>query len=224
MSTIGNLFGRSPFSQIQQHMCQVGKCIEKMCEALDALQDGEPEKLDMFATEVSQLEHQADQIKTDVRNRLLRRFFMPIDRSDVLEILSLQDSIADTAEDVCVVLTMKPLPFPDEFREDFVTFRELNIKAFHIVADIINELDELIESGFGGAEAEKIRRMAHDAAFAEHQCDLVQIQLLKKIYALDTQMTVGEFHLWMRMTRVLGRISNLAENLAARVLKTLSLK
>ena len=224
MSTIGKLFGRSPFSQIQQHMAQVGKCIDKMCGALDALQNGEYERLDEYATEVSQLEHQADQIKTDVRNRLLRRFFMPIDRSDVLEILSLQDSIADTAEDVCVVLTLKKLPFHDEFRDDFVKFRELNVEAFHIVAEIISDLDELIESGFGGVEAEKIRGLAHDAAFAEHQCDLVQIQLLKKIYALDTTMTAGEFHLWMRVTRVLGRISNLAENLAARVLKTLSLK
>lgn len=224
MSTIGKLFGRSPFSQLQQHMFQVGKCVEKMCEALDALQNGESEKLDVYATEVSQLEHQADQIKTDVRNRLLRRFFMPMDRSDVLEILSLQDSIADTAEDVCVVLTMKELPFPESIRDDFINFRDLNLKAFNIVAEIINELDELIESGFGGAEAEKIRSMAHDAAFAEHQCDLVQIQLLKKIYALDDSMSTGEFHLWMRVTRVLGRISNLAENLAGSVLKTLSLK
>ena len=224
MSTIGKLFGRSPFSQIQQHMEQVGKCIGKMCEALDALQDGDYDELDRIATEVSQLEHQADQIKTDIRNRLLRRFFMPIDRSDVLEILSLQDSIADTAEDVCVVLTMKNLPFRDEFRSDFVEFRELNLKAFSIVAEIINQLDELIESGFGGAEGERIRSLAHDAAFAEHQCDLVQIRLLKKIYALDESMSPGEFHLWMRTTRVFGRISNLAENLAARVLKTLSLK
>lgn len=205
-------------------MEQVGKCIAKMCKALDALQDGQYDKLDEIATEVSRLEHEADQIKTDVRNRLLRRFFMPMDRSDVLEILSLQDGIADTAEDVCVVLTMKELPFPDDFREEFVKFRDLNIKAFEIVSGMITQLDELIEAGFGGPEGEKIRGMAHDAAFAEHQCDLVQIQLLKKIYALDHTMSPGEFHLWMRMTRVLGRISNLAENLAATILKTLSLK
>ena len=187
MSTIGKLFGKSPFSQLQQHMQQVGKCVEKMCEALDALQDGKHDQLDAIAVEVSQLEHQADQIKTDVRNRLLRRFFMPMDRSDVLEILSLQDGIADTAEDVCVVLTMKSLPFREEFREDFIKFRELNVKAFEIVAEMIDQLDELIEAGFGGAEGEKIRSLAHDTAFAEHQCDLVQIQLLKKKKLKETK-------------------------------------
>ena len=224
MSTIGKLFGRSPFSQIQLHMEQVTKCIDKMAEALDAAKTGQSESLDQLSSEVSKLEHQADQIKDDIRERLLKRFFMPIDRSEVLEILSLQDSLADTAEDVCKVLTLKRLPFPDDLRGDFDRFVGLNIEACQICGAIINQMDELIESGFGGVEAERIRGLAKDTAFAEHQADLVQMQLLKKIYAHDTDFSAGEFHLWMRVTRVLSRLANVSENLADRILKTLSLK
>ena len=224
MSTIGKLFGRSPFGQIQQHMEQVSKCINKMAEAIEAARAGKFEELDQFSAGVSKLEHQADQIKNDIRERLLKRVFMPIDRGEVLEILSLQDSLADTAEDVCKVLTFKPLPFFDDFTSDFDQFVKLNLEAFAIVASVINQLDELIESGFGGIEAERVRGLAKDASFAEHQADLVQIQLLKKIYAHDTEMTHGEFHLWMRLTYVLSRVSNESEDLANRVLKTLSLK
>jgi predicted phosphate transport protein (TIGR00153 family) len=224
MSTIGKLFGRSPFGQIQQHMDQVSKCISKMSEAIDVVKAGRFDDLDRISVEVSQLEHQADQIKDDIRGRLLKRVFMPIDRSEVLEILSLQDSLADTAEDVCKVLTLKPLPMPDDLKQDFDQFVEFNLQAFEIVANVIKQLDELIESGFGGMEAERIRGMAKDAAFAEHQADLIQMQLLKKIYAHDEDMTIGEFHLWMRFTRVLSQISNASENLVNRILKTLSLK
>ncbi len=224
MSTIGKLFGRSPFSQIQQHMAQVSKCIDKMSEALTAVKAGEFERLDQLSNDVSNLEHQADQIKDDIRERLLKRFFMPIDRAEVLEILSLQDSLADTAEDVCKVLTLKPLPFPDDLKTDFDRFVELNVHACQVTALIIDQMDELIESGFGGTEAERIRRLAKDAAFAEHQADEVQLQLLKKIYAHDTDFSVAEFHLWMRVTRVLSRLGNVSENLANRVLRTLSLK
>ena len=78
MSTIGKLFGRSPFSQIQLHMEQVNKCIGKMSEALDAVKAGNFESLDRLSSEVSELEHEADQIKADIRERLLKRFFMPI--------------------------------------------------------------------------------------------------------------------------------------------------
>ncbi len=224
MSTIGKLFGRSPFGQIQQHMDQVSKCIHKMSEAIEVVKAGRFQELERFSVEVSQLEHQADQIKDDLRGRLLKRVFMPIDRAEVLEIISLQDSLADTAEDVCKVLTLKPLPMPDDLKQDFDQFIGFNLQAFTIVASVIKQLDELIESGFGGVEAERIRGLAKDAAFAEHQADVIQLQLLKKIYAHDADMSVGEFHLWMRLTRLLSRISNLSENLANRILKTLSLK
>ena len=224
MSTIGKLFGRSPFGQIQTHMDQVSKCIVKMVEAIDAMAAGRYDEIEALAYQVSRLEHQADQIKDDIRNNLLRRFFMPIDKSEVLEILSLQDSLADTAEDVCKIMTLKRLPFKDEYKEEFNEFVKLNVDAFNMVASIMGQLDELIESGFGGSEGEKIRALAHDVAFAEHKADLVQIGLLKKLYANDTEMTVGEFHLWMRLTRVMSRISNVSENLANRILKTLSVK
>lgn len=224
MSTIGKLFGRSPFSQIQQHMDQVNKCIEKMSEVITAAKEGKFEVIEELTYEVSKLEHQADQIKDDIRERLLKRFFMPIDRSEVLEILSLQDSLADTAEDVCKVLTIRKLPFPDDVLVEFDKFLELNINACSICASIISQLDELIEAGFGGTEAERIRSLAKDAAFAEHQADVVQMNLLKKLYAHDVEFSTGEFHLWMRFTRTLGKLSNVSENLADRILRTLSLK
>lgn len=224
MSTIGKLFGRSPFGQIQTHMEQVAQCVHKMAVAIKTMADGEFEQLDELAYEVSRLEHQADEIKSDIRNQLLRRFFMPIDRGEVLEILSLQDSLADAAEDVCKVMTFKRLPFPEGVRPVFDEFVQLNIDAFDSVANIIRELDELIESGFGGAEGEKIRVMSQDVAFAEHKADVVQIKLLKLIYDHDDKMSVGEFHLWMRVTRILSRIANISENLANRILKTLSVK
>lgn len=205
-------------------MDQVNKCINKMSEVITAAKDGKFEAIEELTYEVSKLEHQADQIKDDIRESLLKRFFMPIDRSEVLEILSLQDSLADTAEDVCKVLTIRKLPFPDDVRVEFDKFLELNINAYSICASIISQLDELIEAGFGGTEAERIRSLAKDAAFAEHQADVVQMNLLKKLYAHDVDFSTGEFHLWMRFTRTLGKLSNVSENLADRVLRTLSLK
>jgi len=193
VSTIGNLFGRSPFGQIQAHMNQVKTCVEKMDEAVTAMSEGRFEELDDMAYEVSKLEHHADQLKGDIRNHLFRRFFMPIQPSEILEIVSLQDSLADTAEDVCKVMTFKKLPFPDGIQKDFEEFNALSMKAFR-------------------------------GAVAEHEVDVVQLRLLKTLYENDTSMSVGEFHLWMRLTRLLSRISNLSENLANRVLKTLSIK
>ena len=224
MSTIGKLFGRSPFHLVQRHMNQVSKCIARMNDALDAFAEGAFDQLGPLSKEVSQLEHQADQIKDDVRNHLFRRVFMPVDRSHVLEVLSLQDEIADTAEDVCILLTMKQISIRAEFADSFRKFRDLNFETFQLAVSIIDQLDELVETGFGGAEAEKIRTIAHAVAFHEHNADVVQAELLHKIYAMDDRMSIGEFHLWMQITRTLSTVSNTSEDLADRILMTLSLK
>ena len=224
MSTIGRLFGRSPFSQIQVHMDHVSQCVRKMKTAIDAMMAGRFEELDDLAYQVSKLEHHADEVKNDIRSQLLRRFFMPIDRLDVLDILSLQDSLADTAEDVCKLMTLKKLPFHEKTREYFNELVDQNMAAFEVVATMIGELDELIEAGFGGAEAEKVRSLAHEVAVAEHQADLIQEKLLKNLYEHDLEMTIGQFHLWMRLTNVLSQISNNSEDLANMVLRTLSFK
>jgi hypothetical protein len=224
VSAIAKLFGRSPFNLLQRHMEQASKCVSKMCEALDALEKSEFDRLPGLAEEVSALEHQADQIRDDIRNHLLRRFFMPVDREHVLRILSQQDSLADIAEDVCVLLTMKPIRLPDELKDPFQRFRELSIKSVDLASSIIGELDELVETGFGGVEAEKIRSLTHEVAFTEHQADLVAHELVRGIYARDTEMTPGEFHLWMRLTQTLAGLSNTAENLADSITMVLSLK
>jgi len=224
MSTIGRLFGRSPFGLLQRHMEQVAKCVAKLDESLDAVEQQQWDRLDALAEDVSRLEHQADQIKDDVRSRMRAQLFMPVDRNRVLEILSIQDNLADIAEDVCVLLTFRRLKIPANLAEEYREFRTMNIKAFQLVESIIRELDELVETGFGGAEAEKVRSMVHDVAFTEHRVDIVQRQLLKKLFTSEDELSYGDFHLWMRLTRELANLSNQSENLANRVQATMELK
>ena len=177
-----------------------------------------------MATEASRLEHEADQIKDDIRNQLLRRFFMPINRSHVLEILSIQDGLADAAENVAVLLTIKQIVVPAEMLDDFHRFRELNGHAFQLVQEIVNELDELLETGFGGSEAEKIRNRSRDVAYAEHQVDVLQRKLLKVLHSDAAALSAADLNMWVQLVRELSSISNMAENLADRMQMTLDLK
>lgn len=224
MSTIGRLFGRSPFSSLQRHMEQVARCVAKMGESLDAFERGEWEKLEPLAKEVSALEHDADLIKDDIRSRLRRKFFFNVDRNRLLDVLATQDALADVAEDVCVILTYKHLATPPEIRDTFQKFRDQNIEAFLLMECITRELDELVESGFGGSEAERVRKMVHDVAVAEHEVDLVQHELTKLCCTLPWNAGPVDFYLWMRLINELAEISNLSENLANRVEAMLELK
>ena len=223
-NALGKLFGWSPFRLLQQHMGQVATCVAKMCEALDAFERESWAEVDSAAEEISRMEHEADKIKDEIRGNLTRRLFLPIDRGRVLEILALQDSLADRAEDVAVLLTIKRLKILPSIADQFREFRDVNIKAVTLVAKIIDQFDELVETGFGGAAADKIRVMVHDVAYAEHEVDLIQRKLLRDLFALETDLSSGDLYLWMQLIRQLASLSNGSENLANRTLAILESK
>ena len=224
MLTILSLFGRSPFAPLRSHMESVGLCVHRLPELFEALEQKDYPRLEKIAEEISRLEHDADLIKNDIRNHLPKSLFLPIDRSNLLEILSIQDSIADKAEDVAVLMTLKPLELLPIFKQEFKLFLQKNIETFDEAKLIIKELHELVESSFGGIEAEKVRSMVDEVAFREHEVDLIQRQLLKSLFKAEDELTYITFHQWQRMFESIASISNYSENLAYRIRMTLELK
>ena len=224
MRTMAKLFGRSPFGPLQAHMDGVAECVAMAGEALAAMQRGDHAEVERLAPEVSKCEHEADLVKNDIRNHLPRSLFLPVDRANLLEILSIQDNLADKAEDIAILLTFKALTVPEALRARFAAFLEKNIAAFEAVRRIVHQLDELLESSFGGAEAEKVKAMVEQVALLEHEADLVQRELVKLLYANEDQMTYGTFDLWMKLISEIADLSNYSEKLAYRVRMTLERK
>lgn len=225
MITISKLFGRSPFAPLQAHMEKVAACVEKLKEICNDLQSGDYEQLCKKAYEISKLEHAADLTKNSIRESLPRTLFLPIDRTHLLDILTLQDSIADKCEDVATLLALRKLELHPSFSSLFQKLLAINLDAFYEAHRIIDELPELLESSFGGREAEKVRTMVEKVATKEHEGDILQRELLKILYGEDDlQLPYPLFHLWLHIFEEVGAISNLSENLAYRVRMTLDLK
>jgi len=224
LTTILNLFGRSPFAPLQTHMEKVASCVLMLPNLFAAMRKQDYAELERIASKISELEHHADLTKNDIRNHLPKSLFLPVDRSHLLDILTIQDRIADTTEDVAVLTTLKNLVILDLFKEDFEEFLNKNIEAFNGAQLIIKEINELLESSFGGVEAQKVRMMVEDVAYKEHQVDLIQRKLLKKIFSAENEMTYTTFDLWQSIFQAIASISNLSENLAYRVRMTLDLK
>jgi len=224
LSTILNLFGRSPFAPLQSHMDKVSQCIHQLPELFQALQAKDYETVERVAEKISELEHEADVTKNDIRNHLPKSLFLPIDRSSLLEVLTIQDSMADRAEDVAVLLTLKHIEILDIFKDDFYNFLNKNIEAFDSSCLIIKEMHELLESSFGGVEAIKVRSMVDMVAYQEHEVDILQRKLLKSLYQTEDNIPYSTFDLWQKIFSALSSISNLAEKLAYRVRMMLELK
>ncbi|NDD57734.1 MAG: TIGR00153 family protein [Chlamydiae bacterium] len=224
MISIARLFGKSPFAPLQTHMKKVTLCVEKLTSIIDVLSKMDREKIEKLSRELSALEHEADITKNDIRNHLPKNIFLPIDRSHFLEILSVQDSIADKAEEIALLLSMLPLEKFSEFKENFELLYKKNAEVFWNAKKIIEEIDELLESSFGGIEAEKVKAMVEQTAFKEHEAVKIQHTLMKDLYSKGSDLSAPSFHLWITLVEQIGNLSALSERLANQIRMVLELK
>ena len=91
------------------------------------------------------------------------------------------------------------------------------MEAVKAVFKIIEEMEGLLESSFGGNEAERVKTMVEEVAFKEHEADLLQGRLLKIFFQQMDQQPAPLFYLWMQIFHVLGRLADESEKLANRV-------
>jgi predicted phosphate transport protein (TIGR00153 family) len=142
----------------------------------------------------------------------------------LLEILSLQDTLADKAEDIGVLMTLKNLEPLKGIRKELKMFLDKNLEAVRHAHKIIQEIDELLESSFGGKEAEKVRTMVEEVAYMEHEADVLQRNLLKKLYDMDDLLPYTSFTLWINVLQAIASLGNNSEKLANRVRMLLDIK
>ncbi len=217
MLTIARLFGKSPFAPLQSHMNKVASCMEKLTKIFEALSHHEREKIERLVADLSSLEHEADLTKNDIRNHLPKSLFMPIDRTHFLEILSLQDSIADMAEDIGITLTLRPLDYLEDFQKDLSFFYSKTMEVFWNAKQIIEEIDELLESSFGGIEAEKVKSLVEETAFKEYESTLLERLLMKKLFSEGDKLPPPSFIHWLKVVEGVGQLAKLSERLANRI-------
>lgn len=224
MRSIANLFGRSPFAPLRHHMDTVAHSVHLLDDLFKALFAEAFPRVQEIATQIQGYEHDADLTKNDIRNHLPKSLFLPIDRSQLLEILTLQDRLADRAEDISVLATLCPLRLPSDLQSYFNSFLAKNLDTFKTLLQIITEMHELLETSFGGFEAERVSSMVDHVALSEHEVDILQRELLRAICHAETQFSLSSFYLWQKIIEALSDISNLSETLANRVRMTLELK
>jgi len=69
-----------------------------------------------------------------------------------------------------------------------------------------------------------VKQMVERVAYKEHECDLLQRKLMKKLLEQAETMKVASFFLWMKVVQELAGLSDESERLANRVRMTLEVK
>lgn len=128
-----------------------------------------------------------------------------------MHLLSAQDDIADSVEDLAVLLRIKNLDTPDVIKECLEDLVDHVIKTANMACDLICELDALLEASFGGVEAERVEKAVSKLGTAEWEADRKQFLMAQKLYSLDDQIKPADLMLWNEVVRKLGGVADESE-------------
>ena len=126
---------------------------------LEALFDGDEATLRAAREKVFDLESQADAIFDNLSSRLSQHKFLPVHRHDLIAVLREQEAIADTAQDIAGLAELRTMTLPPTLREPLLDLVRRVLAACEHAERIINELDELVETGFRGREVGLVEGM-----------------------------------------------------------------
>jgi predicted phosphate transport protein (TIGR00153 family) len=216
MPLISSLFGRSPIRPMQQHMGGAVACAREVLPLVEAMAAGDLATIAERRAEISRLEHEADEIKNEIRSNLPRRFFMAISRRDMLEILDHQDSIADMAQDIAELAEIRSMTVPEPMREPMLELVRRVIATCEQAERVINRLDELVETGFGGGEVARVEEMISAINRAESETDAVAERCLRKLFEIEDQLGVSTLF-WYKIIHWIAEMADYAERVGNRL-------
>ena len=214
MATLEKLFGRSPFGALQEHMYIVKECVNLIIPFFEAEISGDKEKAKTIAQQIFDLEDKADDVKNTLRDNLPRSLFMPISRHDLLEMLHIQDQIADTAQDISTILTLRHLTIPDNIAADLREYVDSSIKVCYMAVEISERFDKLLDSSFLGTEAQRVLGMITELNKLERENDQAGLNLAHKIVAIEKVLPPVEAFLWFKLSDLIGNLADYAQKMA----------
>ena len=215
--SIFGLFAKSPFTPFLEMADRVEECTNQVPVLFDAFFEGNYDEVREIAERISHLEHEADVAKTKVRDSLPRSIFLPVDRRDLLDVLSSLDAVADCAEDVGILFTLRRMEPHDELVPALKSLVRRVMATVQKALEIVRQMEVLAEVGFTGREADRVRDLIDELGRLEHEADIVQDDLARRLFQIEDKIKPGSLFVWNKIFNKVGDMANHAEKCGNRL-------
>jgi uncharacterized protein len=203
------LFGRSPIAPLQDHMKISAQCAQQLLSYFEAVCEEDWDMARAIYDSIGKLEEQADEMKREIRINLPKSLFLPVSRSDLLELLHNQDRIPNRAKDIAGLILGRQMSMPEEIRTVMTEYVTVSVSATSFALKALEELDELVESGFSGREMDLIEKLVDSLSDVEHESDVKQIEVRSKLMSVERDLDPIDV---MFMYRIIEWIGDLADD------------
>src|SRR5699024_9147502 len=180
--------GGSPFEALSEHIRLVDRSADLLVSFFQASTDGDWERAESLHQQIATLEHDADELKDHIRLNLPARLFMPVSRSDLLELAEAQDRIINKIKDIAGLMTGRRMQFPAALLGSVPNYIQVTIDAVHQARKVLEELDGLLESGFGRNISEVIEEMVVKVGKLEKRADREQVVIRQLLFQQEAEL------------------------------------
>ena len=215
---ISALFGPSPIRPIQKHMAKAQNCITLLGDFLEATYSKDWQKAEEIQETICKTENEADTLKREIRTHLPRSLWLPVARNDLLEMLQIQDRLANRARDIAGLMLGRKIEIPIELVEGVRDYYHKNLNTSAQALKAINELDELLETGFRGKEATLVEELVVELDELEHQSDVSQIKLRAMLFQMEDSLPPVHVIFLYKIIDRLGELADISQKIGSRLL------
>jgi len=213
---LGKIFHKKPFKPINMHMKIATKCVALMPAAIDAFFLADKDALKDIRQTIDKLEGDADKILEKLQRRLPRALFLRVNGHDLLDVLELQEAIADRTQDIINLMLDLPMDVPEEIHQPVRQLVERCVAATNVAEKIVNSFVALAETRFKGPDAERIQKLIHETVAIETDADSLGIDITHAIFAHRNSMDPVCTIFLYKLIHWIDDLADYAEKLAIR--------
>jgi len=183
-------------------------------DAVSKYLDGRLDSFNEKCKEVDLVEHEADELRRQIKHRLYVDMLIPDSRGDVLALLETLDNVLDSVKHVVTNFSIENPQIDDYLKEDF-----LDLTA--ACGQTVQELTLAVRAFF--SELYRVGEHLDKVHYWEHEADIIEDRIKRKAFSTDQ---ITEFsrrvhirYFAERLSRVADEAEAVAERLAVYAIK-----
>ena len=214
---LSKIFGASPVKPLQAHMAKADECAKRLPDFFAAVFAEDWEAATRVRAEISQLEHDADDLKKELRLQMPKNLLMPVARADLLSVLRVQDEVANLTKDIAGVIIGRRMRFPEGLKQSYLGLLQRCVDAASQAHKTVNELDELFEVGFSGKEVEVVQGFITTLDKIENDTDKLEIDVRAVLFGLEKELNPVEVMFLYKVIDLTGGLADTCQRVGSRL-------
>lgn len=217
-----SILAPSPFHILHKHALNVEKVMQHLIKLFRERQLHNEDQARAAYDAVILYENKADIIKRKLRKLLNQKILIPVDRHDLVNIILLQDSIANKIKDISGLFFLRHMIVIEAWHSSWDDFVKILEKSVQIIVQLNIDLIDMLEAGFHSRMLDVMHAHVAHLDDCEHDHDALLITLRNTLYNCEKDMPTIDVWFYYQLLDRMGDVTNIARRLGFQLIALVS--